>query len=132
MIDKQTILLVDDDPEFRKAMKKVLEKSDYDVTVAGDGQEALEILTEETFDLIISDLRMPEMNGMGFMEEIKRKKIDIPVIIITGYGEVKSYMDLMNMGVFDYLNKPVKSNQILRVARRALEAHGNSRQVSRT
>jgi len=103
-------------------MKKMFEKSGYNVTVAADGQEALEALSEETFDLIISDLRMPNLNGMELMEELKRRKINLPVIFITAYGEVESYMDLMNLGAFEYINKPVKGQEILGVVRKALES----------
>jgi DNA-binding NtrC family response regulator len=131
MNDKQSILLVDDDQEFRKAMKKMFEKSGYDVTVAADGREALDVLSKDVFDLIISDLRMPNLNGMELMEEIKKKKMKVPVIFITAYGEVESYMDLMNLGAFEYINKPVKGQEILSVARKALETYGNSRRVSR-
>ena len=122
MNNKQSLLLVDDDPEFRKAMKKMFEKSGYDVTVAADGQEALVALGEKNFDLIISDLRMPNLNGMELMEELKRRKINLPVIFITAYGEVESYMDLMNLGAFEYINKPVKGQEILGIVRKALES----------
>ncbi|MBI4832954.1 MAG: response regulator [Candidatus Lindowbacteria bacterium] len=132
MNENKSILLVDDDQEFRKAMKKMFEKSGYDVTVAADGREALEILSKSSFDLIISDLRMPNLNGMELMEAIKKEKMDVPVIFITAYGEVESYMDLMNLGAFEYINKPVKGQEILSVAKRALEMHGNSRHISRS
>jgi DNA-binding NtrC family response regulator len=128
--EKQKILLVDDDPEFRRAMKKLFEKSGYDVTAAGDGEEALEALGKSRFDLIISDLRMPRLDGIELMEEIKRKKVNVPVIFITGYGEVESYMDAMNLGAFEYINKPVKGQEILSVARKALETCGGSRRIS--
>lgn len=118
---RHSILLVDDDHEFRKAMKKMFERSGYSVTGAGDGREALEVLSEKAFDLIISDLRMPNLSGIELMEEIKRKRIDTPVIFITAFGEVESYMDLMNMGAFEYMNKPVKGKEILDLARKALE-----------
>ncbi|RJP66756.1 MAG: response regulator [Candidatus Abyssobacteria bacterium SURF_17] len=130
MTEKQKILLVDDDPEFRRAMKKLFEKSGYDVTAAGDGEEALEALGKSRFDLIISDLRMPRLDGIELMEEIKRKKVNVPVIFITGYGEVESYMDAMNLGAFEYINKPVKGQEILSVARKALETCGGSRRIS--
>ncbi|UCD57248.1 MAG: response regulator [Candidatus Hydrogenedentota bacterium] len=131
MNDRQSILLVDDDQEFRKAMKKMFEKSGYVVTIAADGKEALEAISKDVFDLVISDLRMPRLNGIELMEEIKRKKLNVPVVFITAYGEVESYMDLMNMGAFEYINKPVKREQILSVARRALEASSNLRRSSR-
>jgi DNA-binding NtrC family response regulator len=129
MNNRQSILLVDDDPEFRKAMKKMFEKSGYDVTVAADGQEGLDAISEKTFDLIISDLRMPNLNGMELMEELKRRKINLPVIFITAYGEVESYMDLMNLGAFEYINKPVKGQEILAVVRKALESASPSDRI---
>ncbi|RJP16648.1 MAG: response regulator [Candidatus Abyssobacteria bacterium SURF_5] len=129
MNNRQSILLVDDDQEFRKAMKKMFEKSGYDVTVAADGQEALVALSGKSFDLIISDLRMPNLNGMELMEELKRRKINLPVIFITAYGEVESYMDLMNLGAFEYINKPVKGHEILGVVRKALESASPSDRI---
>lgn len=131
MIDQLSVLIVDDDPEFLKAMRKVFENAGYCVALAGDGKEALEALTHAPFDLVISDLRMPNLNGIELMEEISRRRLDIPVIFITGYGEVESYMDLMNLGAYEYINKPVNSKEILGIAKRAIEAHGDSRRVSR-
>jgi len=122
MNEKQSILLVDDDKEFCMSIAKMFERYDYMITVAGDGQEALDLLSEKTFDLILSDLRMPGVDGMALMEEIKRKKIHSAVVFLTGYGEVESYMDLMNMGAFEYLNKPADVQEVLRVIKRALAA----------
>jgi two-component system response regulator (stage 0 sporulation protein F) len=116
----KSILLVDNDQEFCRAVKKLLEKSGYYVAMASDGREALDILSEDTFHLIISGLRMPNLDGTELMEEINRRKISVPVIFITAYGNVESYLQVMNMGAYDYLNKPVKGQEILRVARRAL------------
>ena len=129
---KQSILLVDDDHEFCKAMKKMLEKSGYVVTLAADGQEALDILSKDVFDLIFSDLRMPRLNGIELMEAIKRKKVRTPVVFITAYGDVESYMDLMNMGAFDYISKPVKGREILDIAGKVLATQGNTSRISYT
>jgi len=129
---KQSILLVDDDYEFCKAMKKMLEKSGYVVTLAADGQEALDILSKDVFNLIFSDLRMPRLNGIELMEAIKRKKVRTPIVFITAYGEVESYMDLMNMGAFDYISKPVKGREILDLARKVLATQGNASRISYT
>ena len=131
MNNEQTILFVDDDCEFCKAMKKVLEKSSYTVTLAADGREALDTLSKEgTFGLIISDLKMPRMNGMELMGEIVRRKINTPVIFLTAHGEVESYMDLMNMGAFDYLNKPVEGRELLHAVKKALEAQDSASRIS--
>ncbi len=126
MMEKHTILLVDDDKEFRKAMKKMFENSGYAAVIAADGNEALDALSNEDFDLVISDLRMPNLNGVELMEELRRRGLETPIVFLTAFGEVESYMDLMNLGAFEYLNKPVKSKEILEVVRRATESHTNS------
>ena len=130
MAEKSSILLVDDDLEFGKAMKRMFEKSGYAITLAIDGQDALEILSEETFDLIISDLRMPNMDGTELMGEISRRKLETPVVFLTAYGEVESYMDVMNLGAFEYLNKPIRKKDILSVVQRAIEQEGRLNQVT--
>ncbi|RJP69075.1 MAG: response regulator [Candidatus Abyssobacteria bacterium SURF_17] len=122
MRQKNCVLLVDDDREFCSAMKKLLEKAGCEVAVTGDGYEALRVLSDSAFDLIIADLRMPKLGGVEFMEEINRREIDTPVIFVTGYGEVESYMTLMNMGAFDYITKPFSGKELLRIVRRAMEA----------
>ena len=127
MNDTRSILLVDHDCEYGRAMKKMLDESGYDVTVVRDGREALCVLSNNVFDVIISALRMPNVNGIEMMEEIRRTRIDTPVIFVTAYGEVESYMDLMNMGAFEYLNKPAKGRDILNVANEAVEAYTGSR-----
>ncbi len=126
MMERYTILLVDDDKEFRKAMKKMFENSGYAAVIAADGNEALDALSKEDFDLVISDLRMPNLNGIELMEELRRRGLETPIVFLTAFGEVESYMDLMNLGAFEYLNKPVKTREILEVVRRATESHTNS------
>ena len=124
------VLLVDDDKEFRRAMKKMFEKSGYGIRIACDGQEALDALSEEEFDLIISDLRMPNLDGLEMMGELRRRGLEIPIIFLTAFGEVESYMDLMNLGAFEYVNKPVKSQEILEIAKRAIASRSNSQSIS--
>ena len=126
MDTKQSILLVDDDKEVCKSLARMFERAGYDISIAYDGREALDFLSSNPVDLVISDLRMPNIDGIELMEEIRRKKIDSPVIFLTSYGEVESYMDLMNMGAFEYLNKPVDVTEILDVAKRVLETSQRS------
>jgi DNA-binding NtrC family response regulator len=124
--DKQTILLVDNDREFCVAIKKMFQKHGYMVSPVHDGIKALCLLEEGEFDLIISELGTPKLDGMELMEEINRRKIKAPVIFLTADGEIESYMDLMNMGAFDYLNKPANEKEILRVVEKAFETTGRS------
>jgi len=120
MSEKQSILLVDDDEQLCTSIGRMFERFGYKVTTAHDGREALDVLSDDNIDLVISDLRMPNVDGIELMEEIKRKKIDVPIIFLTAYGEIESYMDLMNMGAFEYLNKPLDVKEILRTARKVL------------
>jgi DNA-binding NtrC family response regulator len=120
-----SILFVESDRELRKAAIEMLTKSGYTVIPAGDGREALGILTNRLVDLIISAVEMPYIDGVGLMEEIKRKKLGVPVIFLAASGDVESYMDLMNMGAFDYLNHPIHEQEILRVTRSALGEHSS-------
>ena len=129
-MEKKTILLADDDKEFRKAMKRVFEKAGYIITAAADGREALDALSDSEFDLIISDLRMPNLDGVELMGELRRLELETPIIFLTAFGEVESYMDLMNLGAFEYVNKPVKSNVILSIAQRAIEPRTNSQSLT--
>jgi DNA-binding NtrC family response regulator len=127
MSEKQSILLVDDDRQLCISVGRTLQRFGYDVTTAHDGGEALDILAGTTVDLVISDLRMPNVNGIELMEEIKRRKIDVPVVFLTAYGEVESYMDLMNMGAFDYLNKPIDVEELLNTAKKILQSRQTQR-----
>ncbi len=121
---KKKILLVDDDIEFRKAMARMFEKSGYIVYRASDGLEALDVLSAEEIDLVISDLRMPSLDGTELIVAIKRIGLSMPIIFVTAFGEVESYMDVMNLGAFKYVNKPVKANEILSIAKEALSEFG--------
>lgn len=123
---KHRMLIVDSDREFSRMMKTLFEESDFKVSVAGDGQEAINFLSEYEVDLIISEVKMPRVGGIELMQEIKKRGIDTPVIFLTSWGEVGSYMDLMNMGAFEYLNKPAARHEILGVAMRAVHAGGGS------
>jgi DNA-binding NtrC family response regulator len=125
-LKKKTVLLVDDDLDFRRALKKVLERSGHKAATACDGQEAIDFLSEYAIDLVISEVRMPQLCGIELMEQVKRRRIGTPVIFLTAYGEVESYMDLMNMGAFEYLNKPVEEEEVLRVAQKAMGIQSNT------
>ena len=122
MADKQSVLFVDDDELFRRAMVRIFEASGFDITTAKDGQEALDLLSEGVYDLIITDLKMPVLDGYELMREIKRREIKIPVIILTGYGEVETFIELMSMGAYDHIEKPVSERELMGLARRAIGA----------
>ncbi len=119
-----TILVVDDNRDHTQALAKVFERAGYCVHTACDGQEALALLMERPFDLVITDLQMPRMNGMDLLRNIRTLSPSIAVIILTAFGEWTTYMDAMNCGCLDYVNKPVRRDDILLSAQKALARHG--------
>ncbi len=112
---KKRILLVDDEENARTALAKILSREEYEVLSAGNGFEALELLKNTQVDLIITDINMPEMNGMSFLREINQLYPGSNVIMVTAYGEVESYIEAMNLGAFEYINKPVRINELKKI-----------------
>jgi len=113
--NKKRILLVDDEENARTALAKILSREEYEVISAGNGFEALELLNNTQVDLIITDINMPEMNGMSFLREINQLYPGSNVIMVTAYGEVESYIEAMNLGAFEYINKPVRINELKKI-----------------
>lgn len=109
------ILVVDDEENARAALSKILTHEGYDVSSAGNGLEALNVLRNREVDLIITDMNMPEMNGLTFLRELNRSHPKSNVIMITAYGEVESYLEAMNLGAFEYINKPVRYDDLKKV-----------------
>lgn len=104
----QTILLVDDDPAVRKSVGDMLERSGYGVITAADGHAALAALHERAaVDLVITDYLMPGMDGLALVRRIKERTPDLPVVIMTGHGDLESYLCATGLGVASYIGKPV-------------------------
>ncbi len=114
------ILIVDDDPGFREFLSLFLEKEGYQVLLSENGLQALEVLEREMPDLILLDLRMPEMEGLPFLETIRRRGLDIPVIVITAYASLDSAVKAKKEGAFDYIPKPFKLEDLRRKLKEAL------------
>ncbi|MFQ6112883.1 MAG: response regulator [bacterium] len=115
------VLIVDNDKEFRDSLAKIFRKEGYRVIAASDGNEASELVDEKMFALIVLDLKMPGKSGLELLWEIKQKTPKSQVIIVTAFGEENSYLEAMQGGAFEFLNKPVKRKEILESAKRALE-----------
>ncbi|KAA0891432.1 response regulator [Oryzomonas japonica] len=119
MVEQQKrILVVDDEENARIALSKILAREGYEVASAGNGYEALNYLRGKEVELIITDINMPEMNGMTFLRELSRSHPDSNVIMVTAYGEVESYIEAMNLGAFEYINKPVKIDELKKIIRK--------------
>lgn len=115
------ILVVDDEENARDGLSKILTKEGYKIDVASDGKEAIDSIRKNRFDLVITDMRMPQMDGFEVLREIRKMDDNIGVIMITAFGEVDSYFEAMNLGAFEYINKPVKVDELKRVIAKVLE-----------
>lgn len=115
------ILIVDDEENTRIGLVKLLFQDGYQADAVANGVEALEYLGRNIIDLIITDINMPEMNGLVFLRELTQLYPEIRVIMITAYGGVGPYLESMNLGALEYLNKPVKVEKLRAVIRKTLD-----------
>lgn len=117
----KNILLVDDHKPFRDSLAKILEGEGLRVFPANDGEEALDILRNELIHLVLTDLKMPKMDGVELLKVAKTIHPEVEVILITGYGTVDTAVTAMKDGAFDYIQKPFKPREILKPVRKAIE-----------
>ncbi|MEI6306727.1 MAG: response regulator [Deltaproteobacteria bacterium] len=109
------ILVVDDEENARVSLAKILTREGYEVASAGNGYEALNYLRNREVDLIITDINMPEMNGISFLRELNHSHPSSNVIMITAHGEVETYIEALNLGAFEYINKPLKVEELKKI-----------------
>jgi two-component system, NtrC family, response regulator HydG len=123
-----TILVVEDDAENRAAMVKVLEAAEYKVLQTDNGQQAVDILNEEDVDILVTDLRLPVMDGVELLKRAKTLEQDVEVIMITGHGTVEIAVEAIKEGAYDFITKPIKKAQLLRAVEKAAEKQYLSRE----
>lgn len=123
----EDILVVDDEPQMLIALHETLRRKGYSVTTAGSAMEALCRLREKYYRLVITDMRMPELDGMDLLRKVKSTSPQTPVVMLTAYGTIQSAVDAMRIGAFDYLLKPFSSESLEAVVRRALGGAGPER-----
>lgn len=112
------ILIVDDEENTRIGLTKLLTQEGFEVDSAANGTDALALMSQRKVSLVISDINMPEMNGLNFLRELSRKYPSTSVIMITAYGGVESYLEAMNLGAFEYLHKPVRLDELKSVMKK--------------
>ena len=120
-MDKKKILIVDDDQDICETLSDILDEEGYDVVTACDGQEALEKIRQGSFNLVITDIKMPIMDGMALLKEIEKSHTDIEVIVITSYGNEGQQVEAARLGAYEYLNKPLNLDQLKNIIVRALQ-----------
>ena len=116
---KKKILLVDDDKEFVNLFTSIIESEGYIVEVAFSGQQALDKFKKSAFDLLILDIKLPDMNGDKVAKKVRDKDKNIVIIIITGFPELQDSITALDIGIHDILLKPISSSEILRSIKEA-------------
>ncbi len=118
----EKILIVDDEPDMLKLLSMTIQrKTPYQVTITNNPLEALELAKKGGFDLVISDLKMPGLDGLELLDAVKSLDPDTPVILITAYGTIESASEAMEKGGFDFITKPFRIEQILFTIDRAMK-----------
>jgi len=118
---KGTVLVVDDEKGQREILRTVLEAEGYDVGTASGGAEALSAIQKNSFDLVITDLKMPGIDGHGVLKRIMEERPGVSVVMVTAHGSIDSAVEAIRLGAFDYLTKPLDRDRLLGVASRAVE-----------
>ena len=116
-----SVLIVDDEEGIRETLSGIFQDEGYNVITAGSGEEALKILKEQSPDLVLLDVWLPGIDGVETLQEIKKTNPELPVVIISGHGNIELAVKATRVGAYDFLEKPLSLERVLLVARRALE-----------
>ena len=117
-----TIIIIDDEPDLLDLLRLILtEKTDYTILTTTEPKQALDWCLEYRADVLISDLRMPQIEGIELLKLLKQQDETIPFIIMTAYGTIESAVEAMRQGAFDYITKPFRKEQILMTLNKALD-----------
>ena len=120
MFDKPKILIIDDEPRMCQSLKELLASQNYELNTANSAKEAIEFLNDNSFDLILLDLCLPDMNGYHVMDHISQQSIGALVIILTGNASEESAIEALRRGAYDYLKKPFEPEKLLITVKNAL------------
>jgi len=121
MVESQRVLVVDDEPAITRGCQRVLDRAGYEVESASTGHEGLRRAAGGNFDLVLTDLRLPDLDGMELVRVLRIEHPEIAVVVITGYGTIPSAVEAMKAGAFDYLTKPFRPEDLVEVVAKGLE-----------
>ena len=115
------ILIIDDEKAIRKALTEILSAEGYKTDEAGDGEEGLKKFKERSYDVVLCDIKMPKLDGIEFLQKAGEANSDVPVIMISGHGNIETAVDAVKKGAFDYISKPPDLNRMLITIRNAMD-----------
>ncbi|CAN5224271.1 sigma-54 dependent transcriptional regulator [soil metagenome] len=115
------ILIIDDEKSIRKTLTEILSYEGYKIDEASDGEEGLAKFKEKAYDVVLCDIKMPKLDGLEFLEKAKQFNPDVPIVIISGHGNIETAVDAVKKGAFDYISKPPDLNRMLITLRNAMD-----------
>src|SRR4051812_38631574 len=119
--EKKQVLIVDDEPNLRKILAAQLSRDGYDVLPAEDGEQGLSLLREHHIDLVVTDLKMPKVDGMTLLRQALAEQPELPIVMITAHGTVDTAVEALKLGAFDYLTKPFDKDEVRQIVGKALK-----------
>ncbi len=128
----KSILIVEDEHDNRELLSEVVTRWGYRAITAADGKEGIEVFEKHPVDLVISDLKMPNIDGVSFLEQIRERDRHVAFIVLTGYPSIDSAVRTMKKGAFDYLVKPLDMEELRNKLRQALETDSGAERVTAT
>lgn len=120
-MEKKKALVIDDEQVVLDSVSKILTDENYEVDVSLSGREGIDRAIKENYDVVLTDIRMPDIGGMRVLRDVKRAKPSLPVVMITGYASIESSVQAMKMGAADYIEKPFTPDQLLKAVASALD-----------
>ncbi|NIA08689.1 MAG: response regulator, partial [Nitrospiraceae bacterium] len=130
-VSRPNILIVDDDQSIREFLEILLDKEGYRICSVASGEDAIQLMEQKDVSLVITDVRMPGIDGVTLLKKIKARYPDIPVILITAFASMDSAVAAMKEGAWDYLTKPFRIEEIREVVAKALEKRPESQPLNR-
>ena len=115
------ILIIDDEKAIRKTLSEILSYEGYKIDEAADGEEGIKKFSSTTYDVVLCDIKMPRIDGLEFLEKAKEINADVPIIVISGHGNIETAVEAVKKGAFDYISKPPDLNRLLITLRNALD-----------
>ena len=115
------ILIIDDEKAIRKTLTEILSFEGYKIDEAADGEEGSKKFREKTYDVVLCDIKMPKIDGIEFLQKAGESNPDVPIIMISGHGNIETAVEAVKKGAYDYISKPPDLNRLLITIRNAME-----------